>query len=196
MGYANRIAIAAVVLMFATACDTAPPPQMLPEITFSHLAPIKLDVRSVEIVSNYRPPMKAPNVEHLLRQNPEASLRRWANDRLRAVGSTGTARLVIANASIAETPLSKEKGFRATFTSQQSERYDGTVDAAIEIIDARGTQRGFAAARSAHAKTVAENITLYNRERAWFDLTDLLMKDFNEEIELNMRRYLANWIVP
>ena len=96
---------AAAVLMFAAACESTPPPQTLPEITFSHMQPIKLNVREIEVVSNYRPPMKAPNVEHLLRQNPEASLRRWANDRLRAVGSSGTARLVITNASIVETAL-------------------------------------------------------------------------------------------
>ena len=196
MNFEKRLAIGVIVLLFAAACEKDPPPQTMPEITFSHMAPIKLDVRTIEIVSNYRLPMKPPNVEHLLRQNPEASLRRWANDRLRAVGSAGTARLVIATASIVETALAKEKGIKATFTTQQSERYDGTIDAAIEILDARGTQRGFAAARSAHARTVAENITLYNRERAWFDLTDLMMKDFNEELELNMRRYLANWIVP
>jgi hypothetical protein len=196
MGLGTRLAIVAGILWSFAACDTAPPVQTLPEITFGHMAPIKLDVRTIEIVSNYRPPMKPPNVEHLLRQNPEASLRRWANDRLRAVGSAGTARLVIANASIVETALAKESGFKATFTTQQSERYYGTIDAAIEILDARGAQRGFAAARSAHARTVAENITLYNRERAWFELSDLLMKDFNEEIELNMRRYLTNWIVP
>ena len=196
MGYGNRFAATFIVLAFAAACDTAPPPQTLPEITFAHQPPIKLDVRSIDVVSNYRPPMKAPNVEHMLRQNPEASLRRWAHDRLRAVGSTGTARLVIANASIVETPLAKEKGFKATFTTQQSERYDGTIDAAVEVLDARGAQRGFAAARTAYARTVAEDISLYNRERAWFDITDALMKSFNEEIETNMRRYLATWIVP
>lgn len=193
-----RLRFLGALLIFALAtagCDTAPPEQVFPDITFGHLPPINLNVRTIEVVSRYTSPLKAPNVEHKFPQPPEKVLRRWAHDRLRAVGREGTARFVIAEAGAVETALPREKGFQASFTRQQSERYDAAVEAAIEIYDARGANRGFAAARVTRATTVAEDISLLGRERVWFKLTDDLTKDFNAEIERQIRQHLPGWMM-
>src|SRR3989304_3468878 len=88
----TRFALIALALALPlNACETPPPAQKLPEITFAHLPPIKLNVATVEVVVRYRPPMKAPNVEHLFPTPPLKALRTWAADRVKAVGRSGTA---------------------------------------------------------------------------------------------------------
>lgn len=179
---------AAVVL---AACDTTPPKHDLPQITFAHLAPITLDVGRVEVVSNYVPPLKAPNVEHRFPILPEAAMKRWAADRLKAGGAAGTARFVITDAAVVEEPLPLSKGLAGIFKKEQAERYNGTAEASLEIIDARGLRKGFASARAFYSRTVAEDVSMNERERAWFEIVEALMLVFDSEMEQNMRQYLG-----
>ena len=171
------------------ACETPPPPPKLPELTFAHLGPLNLNVARIDIVSKYRSPLKAPNVEHLFSTPPQKALRTWARDRLRAAGRSGTARLVIHKASAVETALEMKKGLKAAFTKQQSHRYDVHVDATLEISTPAG--RGSATAQASRFSTLREDASLNDRNRTWFDLTENLMRDFNAEMEKKLGRFLV-----
>ncbi len=46
-------------------CTSAPTVPTYPEIRFSGKPPMLLDVARVDIVEAYRPPLRAPNVDHL-----------------------------------------------------------------------------------------------------------------------------------
>jgi hypothetical protein len=174
------------------ACETPPPPQKLPEITFKHLAPIKLNVATVDIVVRYRPPMKAPNVDHVFPTPPLKALRTWAADRIKAVGRSGKAEFVIDVASAVEQPLQKKTGFTATFTKQQEARYDLLVEASIEVSD--GLKHDRAVARASRFITTREDVTLTQRDRIWFDETEKLMAEFNAEMDRNVQQFLGGWI--
>jgi len=182
-----------VLALGLAACETPVVEQRLPELTFAHLKPIKLNVATIEVVSQYRPPLKPPNVEHLFPTPPLKALRRWAGDRLKAVGKSGSARLVIHKASAVETKLAKKTGFTAAFTKQQSYRYDLAVEATLEIF-ADGRQRGRASAHATRFSTLREDASIYKRQRIWFDLTEALVRDFDVEMENNIRRHLGAWI--
>ena len=181
-----------VVVLGLAACETPVSIQKLPELTYGHLPPLKLNVAKIEIVVQYQPPLKEPNVEHLFPTPPLKALRRWASDRLRAVGRSGKARLFITDASAIETSLRKKTGVIATFTKQQSDRYDLTVDAVLEVSD--GRRGGRVSARVTRFSTLREDITINERDRAWFDMTEALIKDFDAEIEKNIRQVLADWV--
>ena len=180
------------LLLGLPACETPVKAQKFPELTFTHLKPIKLDLAAIEVVVRYRPPLRVPNVDHLFPTPPVKALRRWAADRLQAVGRAGSARFVIEDASAVETALKKKTGVVATFTKQQAYRYDLTVEAALEISD--GRRQGRATARVTRSRTVPEDTSLNDRDRIWFELTETLMADFNAEIEKNMRTYLSLWL--
>jgi len=179
------------ITLGVAACETPVQTQKLPELTFAHLAPIKLDVATIEVVSRYQPPLKAPHVEHLFPTPPAKALKQWAKDRLRAVGRAGTARLVIVTASAVESKLPQKTGFTATFTKQQSQRYDLTLEARLEISSRIG--RGSASAQATRFTTVREDISLLERERIWFDQTEALVRAFDAAMEKNMRQHLARW---
>ena len=105
------------------ACETPVQVETLPDLTFAHLKPIKLNVAKLEVVSQYQATLTAPYVEHLFPTPPVKALKQWAKDRFRAVGRSGTARLVILDATAIEVQLQKKTGLKASFTKQQSQRY-------------------------------------------------------------------------
>ncbi len=194
----SRAAVSLFVVFMVTAvlaaCETPLPAQKIPGITFQHLAPIKLAVARVEVTSTYRQPLTPPNVEHLFPTPPGAALRIWAADRLRAQGGVDVAKLVISKASVTDTRLKTRKGFTAAFFIEQSERYDAAVEADLLIVGAAGNQKAFATARASRSTTVAEDVSISERQRIQFELVEAMMKDFDIEMEKNIRRYLANWV--
>jgi hypothetical protein len=193
----KRLVPAFLTLVFSLsllACEATVPPRNFPELTFQHLEPIRLDVASLETVSSYKPPMTAPNVDHMFPTSPLNALSRWVSDRLVASGSGSVARFTIVDAAVRETTLTRKKGFTGAFTKDQSERYDAALEATLEIIDDSGSQKGFASAKVSRSVTVREDASVNDREQAWFNLTEALMKDINGELEKNISQYLANWV--
>ena len=173
-------------------CETLVHVETFPDLTFAHLKPIKLNVAKFEVVSQYQAPLRPPNVEHLFPTPPVKALKQWAKDRFRTVGRSGTARLVILNATVIEVQLQRKTGLTATFTKQQSDRYDLTVDTVLEVSD--GRRGGHVSARVTRFTTLREDITINERNRAWFELTKALVKGFDAEIEKNIRQVLADWV--
>ena len=186
------IFLAAAVL---AACETPPPVDKLPELTYTHLGPFSFNAGAMQVVTGYIPPMKAPNVDHLLPTPPLKALKRWAGDRLFVGGGKGLVRFTIANAAVTETALKVKKGLQGAFHKEQSERYDAIIEASLEMLDDRGFRLGFASARVSRSMTVREDATLNERRRVQFELIENLMKDFNAEIERNIRQYLGKWLL-
>jgi len=192
---ASRIFTPVLAVVFAlglAACETPVQVQNLPDLTFSHLKPIKLNVAKIEVVSQYQSPLKPPYVEHLFPTPPVKALKQWAKDRLRAVGRTGTAQLVILNAAAVEVQLQKQTGLRAAFTKQQSQRYELTVEVRLDIV--QGKARGNTTAHATRFSTIGEDASINARERLWFDLTEALVGNFDKAMEENIRRHMAAWL--
>ena len=178
--------------LFLMACETRLQEQRLPDLTFSHLTPIKLNVAKIDVVVQYKPPLRLPNVEHLFPTLPATAIKQWTKDRLRAAGASGVAKLVIINAGAVEKQLPQKDGFAAAFTRQQLQRYDATLEVRLEIISY--LEQGTTLAQVSRFTTVSENATINERERAWFDLTEALTLDFNSVIEKNIQKHLSQWL--
>ncbi len=177
------------------ACESDVRVQKLPELTFTHLGSIKLNVSRLETALRYKAPLKKPNVEHLMPVQPATAMQRWAKDRLIKTGPSGVARFTIHEASVIEEKLRMDSSFTGVFTKQQSERYTGRVEASLEVFDARGKRLGFASANAVRSKTVREDATLNDREKLWFDLVEELMKEFDREMVKNIKTHLVNWMM-
>lgn len=196
MSVPNRAlaAVLVVVGVAVAACETPVSRPTFPEITFTHKPPIALDVARIEVVDTYTPPLAAPNVEHRVPNPPARSLARWAADRLKPAGASGTAVFTIVGASVVETPLEVKKGVAGAFVTEASERYDAVAEARLEIVDPGGQRRGFASARATRSRALAEDATLNERETLWHELVVALMADFDAEMAKNIRAYLSGWL--
>lgn len=173
------------------ACAQTPPPEPLPELTFAHLDSIKLNVASVEIVENYVPPLRGPNIEHLFPQPPSQVARRWAEDRLRALGTEGRAQFVIDTASVVETRLKVETGLRGAVTIDQATRYDATLTVTLEIRNDRGFRQAFATASAERSQTVPEDLTVNERRAIQHQLIEDVMIDLNATLEAKIAEFLS-----
>lgn len=186
----------ALVAVLIGGCANQAPVQVLPELRYNMMAPLNLDVGRVEVVSAYQAPFKEPNVEHLMPVPPERAAMQWANDRVKAVGGGGrTARFVIRDASVVEKKLSMDEGFTGLFKKEQSERYEGKLDVVLEIRDDHGRVIGEAAASGWRSRTIGEDVSVAQREKMWYELTQALVGDISNLLEANMRQYIAKYLV-
>ncbi|MCF3628337.1 hypothetical protein RJ527_09690 [Thalassospiraceae bacterium LMO-SO8] len=177
-------------------CTTPDPSVNLPEITFQHAPALNLAVDRVEIVDVHKAPLAPPNVEHKMQTPPAKAMAIWGRDRLKAVGgAAGTvARLTIERAQVTETKLPRTQGIKGAFTTDQDARYDLEMSAMIEVFDPQGRRVGHAAARATRNQTVPEDVTLNDLNKTWFAMMEAALKDFDHEMETNMRRFLGNWM--
>lgn len=187
--------VALLLVTLTAACKTTPPVRAsFPDITFTHEQPIRLDVARIEVVNEYVPPLNPPNVEHLFPVSIAAAVERWGRDRLQAVGADGVVRIIIRDASVREIDLRRTGGVRGAFTTDQAQRYDGRVEVLVEVSSPRGQRSGSTSAMAQRSQTVPENITLNERDRVYFNLADILLKDIDRELERNISQYLPLFI--
>jgi hypothetical protein len=181
-------ALATAALALAACSNSPEPAKPLPPLSFTQYGPIRLDVGRVEVVDVYAPPRDGAHVEHLFSTPPQAAVRRWASDRLQAVGRDGIARISIMDAKVTEENLKPSGGW---FTTGQSERYRARLEVLLEA-DSPG-RRAFGNANVVVERTITvpENISLADRSRAWHGMTEAMMADFNKAMEAKIRQHLA-----
>lgn len=80
------------------------------------------------------------------------------------------------------------------FRRDQSERYDAVIELKAEIRDEVGNSRVTVETKVSRSQTVAENISLIERDKIWFDMTEAMMSDLNAELEKQIRIYMKKWI--
>ncbi len=189
-----RVLFAAAALAAVAGCQTTPPPQRLPDMTFANLAPYRLDVGQLEVVSEYVQPARPPHVEHVMPVSPEQAARRWAQDRLAPVGRTGAVRFIIKDASVVEVPLRTDKGFTGLFKEQQEARFDASLVTTLQVIDERGYPAISIDARANRSRTVPEGTKLVERDRIWYDMVEQMMQDVNSQFDVLIPQYGGNYI--
>lgn len=176
------------------ACESVPPRQQFPQITFDHLPKLNLDVARIDVVRAYKTPGAKPNVEHLFPVEPAAMAERWARQRLRAVGTGGSARATVVQAAVIEVPLARTTGLRGAFTTDQSERYEGVLEMKIELTASGGRARAAVTARTELSLTVPENISLDKREKLWFRMTEEMANQLNVLLEREIRKHFKAYL--
>ena len=145
-----RFVLFSMILAIA-ACETPIPRRDFPEITFTHLPSISLDIATIDVVQLFEPPLKPPHVEHEMPIQPHMAVSRWVSDRLKPTGSSGHAKVTIRDASVIEESLKSVGGLRGAFTTEQSERYVGKIEVEIEAVGGKGLRTASAVARTQKA---------------------------------------------
>ncbi len=195
-GKPHRHVIVAALLIL-TGCAAEVPVQSFPQITFRHLQPLDLRVVDIRVDEDLPAPAAnaADNVTAGLPASPGRALSQWARDRLRVAGSTrATARFTILAARVLRKDLEVEGGLAAVFKKQVDQRFDGLVEAEIEILDERGIRRATAQAKAERVITVREDDTIADRRQKLFEMTEKMMADFDREMEKAIRRHFAEWL--
>ncbi|WPZ36898.1 hypothetical protein T8K17_12225 [Thalassobaculum sp. OXR-137] len=187
-------ALAAAGVGSLAACTTPNPTPVYPDLTFVNRPPIRLNVGTLQIIDEVVPPMTAPNVEHLAPVTPAAAMERWARDVLQATGTSGRAVMAVRQGKIVEERLKTTGGIKGAFTTDQSERYIVSMAGQLDLFDGAGIRLGQALAEAERSKTIAENASLNDRERLWYELVEATARDFAGSMERAIKRELAAYV--
>jgi hypothetical protein len=162
------------------------------ELRFDHKPPIKLDVGKLEVVRAFEPRRAPPDVAYLFPIPPDLAVERWAFDRIKPVGGGNLARVVINQAAVVEVPLETTGGLVGWFKTEQSERYDATLEVLVEIRTDFGRQ-AYAGATVKRSQTVAEDISPEDRRRVWHQMTEKMLQDMDRQLEDGIAKYLVKY---
>ena len=187
----TSIPLLVMFCLIAVSCAPAPLPLQYPDITFRTKPPFQIDAAAVEVVDAYVPPLRAPHIEHDSPLAPSILLRRWAEQRLEAVGVRGRVRATVRDARIVETLLATNQTVEDSFTNEQAARFDGRVAMSIELLDATGAPQATVEGEAKRTRTLPENATLREREEILFQMSEDLANDLDKVLEANLRQYFA-----
>ena len=180
------------LLLLVAACETQVEGRNFAQISFAHLPPIKLDVATIDVREAAAEAPGNGNIEHELPVSLRGAARRWARERLQAVGQTGSAVVTVERADFREERLKKTKGIKGVFTTDQVERYRAALAVSVAISDPGGS--ALARAEGSRSQTVPEDASLADREKVWFSMTEKLVKAVDAEMEKRIRQNLQRYI--
>lgn len=187
----KTICIAAAMALLLAGCETNVPARSFPDIGFLHKAPYKLDVAKIE-VEKQTPAPEAGSIVFDLPVTLTAVAEKWARQRLTAVGTNGTAVVKIEKATMVEENLKKTGGLRGVFTTDQTQRY--TADLAISISLSNDHGQGTVQASARKIRTIAEDATLAEREKLWFDMVETLAREVDDEMDRQIAAHLQEFL--
>ncbi len=101
---------------------------------------------------------------------------------------------MIRDASATETALKRTGGVRGAFTTDQAERYDAAITISVHILDSLGNELANASATARYSRTVAEDVTLNERESVWYRMTTAMMHALDKALEGEMKKSLAAYL--
>jgi len=158
-----------------SACGDDPPAAVYPPPSYDYLTKIRLNVGRVDIDDSWAPRGAARRVEQLAPVTPREALRRMAEDRLVAGGTTGRAVFVIEDASIIRGPRN----------------YEATLAVRLDMADDAGNRIGQATARVVQVRAIRGETERAVRDDLYAFVREL-MNDMNVEFEYQMRRALRD----
>ena len=103
-------------------------------------------------------------------------------------------RVTLRRADVVETRLAPDKGFRGLFTTEQTERYDATIDVSLEILDAAGESRSRINARVKRSRTIAEDVSVNERRIIWHEMLRVLAGSLDQTLEDQIREHFGDWL--
>ena len=187
------ILVFCVMAMGLAACQPPAKPKYA-DITFDHLPPFELDVAEIIIKTPYQEPLESPHVGELFPVSPSRAARRWAEDRLRATGERGSATVTIIQSGAVETELERTTGVTGLFTRDQAQSYEIVIEMSIEAMDPVGPRAASASTRITKKTSVAEDVTLNEREETWYKLTKDAMNNFNKAMEKQIGKTMSGFM--
>ena len=178
-------------------CAPRPVVRTLPVIGFASSATLPLDVAAITFadgIADGAVAAPARDVRFDLSEWPDDVVRRWSQERLRAAGDRGEARVILLESRFVAVPLDTAETLEGLFTDEQSVAFEGSLAVRIEIVD-HPSGDGFAEARSYRRRTVPESLSIVEREETLHALFQDVVTALDERLEEEMADHLWRWIM-
>lgn len=161
------------------------------EPRFNNSGKIELKVNKIDVISEFTPSFRRPNVEHLFPISIEKTARIWANDRLEAVdfASTKQAEVIIKDASVTEELEPVDGMFE-----KDRIKYRATLYIVIRITDTNKLSSAGTEVEAWRELIIPADTSIENKEKYWNKMVYDLFNDFNQRMDYNIHKYLNMYI--
>ncbi len=176
--------------MLLGACLTAPfllagcggdegVPQNFPPLRYTYLAPIALNVSSIQTEVAYAPSNDGSSLDAMSPEPPVEAVQQMLQDRLVAGGAGGTATVTINTASI----------------NRVDDTAVGNISVQVTVTSADGRQTGYTQASVTRTRTLPDDTSDEALRAFLYTMTSDLVNAENVELEYQLRQHLAGWLV-
>lgn len=161
------------------------------EPRFSNSGKIELKVNKIDVISEFTPSFRRPNVEHLFPISIEKTARLWAQDRLEAVdfSSTKQAQVIIKDASVTE-ELEPVDGL----FEKDRIKYRANLYIVIRVTDTNQLSSAGTEVEAWRELTIPADTTIEEKEKYWNKMVYDLFNDYNQRMDYNIHKYLNMYI--
>ncbi|NQY81803.1 MAG: hypothetical protein HRT36_01860 [Alphaproteobacteria bacterium] len=173
-------------LSLGTVGCTSTPMQIINPPSFRNLAPLNLDITTITTELLHDDRAAYPHVEGLSPYPLQEMVQRWLASTINTAGSEGQLNVQIIDASMIEEKLKKSPGLSAFFIIDQSEAYHGHIQLLFQITYPDYT--GEISMESHALRSVAEDITLRERQQTWVDLGAKMINDIDQKLRFSIQR--------
>ena len=187
------LALSVIMLFGLASCADKPAPPPIAPAGFSDRLPLTFAVSSIDLVDAYVPPGRAPNIDHELPTRPSQVVAQWVSDRLRHTEGDAKLRVTIVNGAVVETVVKKSDGLVGVVKDQQSRRYDATLTVRLEMIE-EGNVRVWTEGTARRSRTVADSLTLDERDRVLVQFAWSLGRDLDRVLESQIRAHFGAYL--
>ncbi len=182
------------VALAGCAAEPKPIAPLAPD--FASLGKIYIDTQDMRILDrSYSVPKWSPYVGHDLQPKLADAVKRWADDRLQAVGMMGHTTLIIKDASVSRQLLPVSTELSGMFTREQAYKLVGHVEVTVDSQSPVNNMTGIATANAAHYVTLPEDPTANELQAAYNALVTKIMADLNVNLERAMRDHMPRFLV-
>ncbi len=190
----KMMSIVVAALMF-NACSTSSmnnneaTPERYSDLHFDNKAPIALNVKTIEVKSEFTPSFTRPNVEHMFPVSIEKTAKTWAKERLEAAdfASNRKAEFIIQDASVTEQEVKAEQ-----LLQKDGLKYHANLKVLLRVTEnSASTQTSVEAYRDL-IMPIDTNID--DKERHWNEMVVNLFKAFDEHMDNNIHTYLNMYV--
>lgn len=190
-----KMMCAAAMILTFDACSTPSinnneaTPERYSDLHFDNKAPIALNVKTVEVKSEFTPSFTRPNVEHMFPVSIEKTAKTWAKERLEAAdfASNRTAEFIIQDASVTEQEIKAEQ-----LLQKDGLKYHANLKVLLRITEnSASTQTSVEAYRDL---TMPIDTNIDDKERHWNEMVINLFKAFDEHMDSNIHQHLNMYI--
>ena len=166
-------------------------PTRYTELRFEDQKPIKLKVSKVDVISEFTPSFRRPNVEHLFPISIEKTAKTWARDRLEAVdfSSDKVAQFIIKDASVTEELETTDKVFE-----RDRMKYRATLNVVIRISDPQKLSNAETEIQAWRELIIPADTDIAEKEKYWNGMVTKLFDEFNLRMERNIHQYLNMYV--
>jgi hypothetical protein len=178
------IAAAGMAVLMLSGCFTSDVRNEWPPLSYGAPAPVTVSAARIDIIDAYRPPMGAPNVDHLFRVTPAQAAQELVREKVVAGGSTHLLRVIVEEASVRRETLPQKKGMLSLLSSEPDEKFDARVALRFELAEelAPDIVLGRASVVATRERTLKGGATLAEREKTYHGIVQALLDDLAQGV--------------